>query len=498
MKKLLLAAALTLLLAPPLAAATQPAKKPVATKSTAKPAAKPKTAKPAAKPVAAPEPEPEPLPDTPEVQAMRSAFQFAFPVYEMMRTRANAVKAAEAAGTTIVNNFIARTTLADASTREVTTPNNDTLYASAWLDLSGGPVVLTMPALPKRYHSAALMDLFTDNTSVLGTRADGGKGGNVLIAGPAWRGQGPEGVPIVRAGTNDTWLLVRVVVHGPDDLVNAADAIKQFELKPGAGDTAISSPKEVPVARPDARLFLAVVNEALGRGPLPPADAQRMLRYADWGIVPGEVDAFDKLPPEKQELWTKAMPALRAELRAGLAAVPPVDGWSYSPANAGAFGDDDASRASTALGGLAALPRQEAMYMTARTDKAGEPLDGAKAAYYVRLPGKLPVGGFWSLTAYQREPDGRLYFYDTPTKRYALTDRTKFLHYDRDGSVEVFLQPEKPFGERAVNWLPIPKGPFVLVFRAYLPGEPLTSGKLKLPPVETAEPIPATEPKEPM
>lgn len=494
MNKLLLATALSLALAPPLAAATQPAKKPAATKA----AAKPKPARPAAKPVAAPEPEPEPLPDTPEVQALRGAFQFAFPVYEMMRTRANAVKAAEAAGTTIVNNLLPRTTLADAASREVTTPNNDTLYASAWLDLSGGPVVLTMPALPKRYHSAALMNLFTDNSSVLGTRVGGGRGGNVLIVGPAWRGQGPEGVPIVRSGTNDAWLLIRVVVHGPDDLVNAADAIRQFELKPGAGDMAISAPTQAPTARPDARRFLAVVNEALGRGPLPPADAQRMLRFADWGIVPGEVDAFDKLPPEKQELWAKALPALRAELRTGLGAVPPVNGWSYSAANAGAYGDDDATRAAIALGGLAALPRQEAMYMTAHVDKAGEPLDGAKSAYYLRLPGNLPVGGFWSLTVYQREPDGRLFFYDTPTKRYALTDRTKFLHFDRDGSVEVFLQPEKPFGERAVNWLPIPKGPFVLVFRTYLPGEPLTSGKLQLPAVETAEPIPTTEPKEPL
>lgn len=494
MNKLLLAAALTLLLSPPLAAATQPAKKPAATKS----AAKPKAARPAAKPVEAPEPEPEPLPDTPEVQALRGAFQFSFPVYEMMRTRAGAVKAAEAAGTTVVNNLVARTTLADAGSREVTTPNNDTLYASSWLDLSGGPVMLSMPALPKRYHSAALMDLFTDNTSVLGTRNGGGRGGNVLIAGPAWRGQTPEGVPVIRSGTNDAWLLIRVLVNGPDDLVNAADAIKQFELKPGAGDVAVVPPAQVPVARPNAQRFLAVVNEALGRGPLPPADAQRMLRFADWGIVPGEVDAFDKLPPERQELWTKAMPTLRAELRAGLAAVPPVDGWSYSAANAGAFGDDDATRAATALGGLAALPRQEAMYMTARVDKAGEPLDGAKSAYYLRLPGKMPIGGFWSLTVYQREPDGRLFFYDTPTRRYALTDRTKFLHFDRDGSVEVFLQTEKPFGERAVNWLPIPKGPFVLVFRAYLPGEPLTSGALKLPPVETAEPIPTTEPKEPM
>jgi len=229
---------------------------------------------------------------------------------------------------------------------------------------------------------------------------------------------------------------------------------------------------------------------------MPANDAARMAKYADVGIVPGDKDAFDKLTPVQQAMWNRALPQLRAELRTGLAAGEPVNGWTISAANAGQFGDDDTTRAKIALGGLAALPRQEAAYFRTNVDKDGAQLAGKGTGYYLRLPANMPIGAFWSLTVYQQEKDGRLFFYDTPSKRYAITDRTKFLHVDRNGSVELFLQSAKPFGERAVNWLPIPPGPFVLVFRAYLPRGSIVDGSFALPGVEKVEPISTTEPKE--
>ena len=488
MRNILTAAALALLVAVPgVAATTKPAAKAPAKAATAKAAPKPVVAK--------PEPVVVPLEESAELAQLRGAFQFGFPVYEMMRTRANYMAVAAKAGVPGVNHFMPRVTLADASAREVTTPNNDTLYSSAWLDLAGGPVTLTMPALPRRYHSAALMDLFTDNTSVLGTRM-GGVGGNVLLVGPDWQGRAPEGIPVVRSATNDAWMLVRVVVDGQDDVINAADAIKQFSLKPEIALKDLQPVTAVPKLVPDARTFLAVVNEALGRGSMPANDAARMAKYADVGIVPGDKDAFDKLTPVQQAMWNRALPQLRAELRTGLAAGEPVNGWTISAANAGQFGDDDTTRAKIALGGLAALPRQEAAYFRTNVDKDGAQLAGKGTGYYLRLPANMPIGAFWSLTVYQQEKDGRLFFYDTPSKRYAITDRTKFLHVDRNGSVELFLQSAKPFGERAVNWLPIPPGPFVLVFRAYLPRGSIVDGSFALPGVEKVEPISTTEPKE--
>ncbi len=81
--------------------------------------------------------------------------------------------------------------LADHASRAVTTPNNDTLYSTAFLDLTQGPVTLTVPATGARYWSAAVMDMFTNNNAVLGLRTVGGEGGPSPWSGRASRPRAP-------------------------------------------------------------------------------------------------------------------------------------------------------------------------------------------------------------------------------------------------------------------------------------------------------------------
>jgi hypothetical protein len=466
----LILAGLLLATSPAAGAIAKPAAK---AKLATKPAAKP--AKPATKPAA----KPAALPDTPEIAELRQGFRFAFPIYEMMRTRSGQLERARAAGLVNAVNFILpRTKLADASSHEVTTPNNDTLYGSAWLDLAGGPVVLTVPALGGRYNSAALMSLTTDNTAIVGTRT-GGQGGRFAIVGPGFAGKAPADAQLIRSATNDAWLLVRVVVNGPADVESATKALGGFRLEAVDGQAAPVPTMAAP-PNPDAATFLAVVNQALVRSAAAPDLAARAARFAGLGI--GAAPS-----PETESLWKQNLPALRAELKPGLAAAGDVvNGWSYPKANIGDYGNDDDLRSYVAVGGLAALPRIEAMYLTARTDKDGATLDGSKA-YTVRLPYKMPIGAFWSLTMYQQEPDGSLFFVPNSLNRFAAGDRSPQLRNNRDGSFDIFLQAKQPEGERAANWLPAPKGKFVLVFRAYLPRAEMLDGSFRLPPVETSD-----------
>ena len=458
-------------------AAPKPALK-AAAKTAGKPA--PKTAaKPVINPVVA-VPKIVPLPETEEAAQLRRAFDFAFPIYEIMRTRSTQLGRARAFGLpNAVNFLLPKLTLAGAADRDVTTPNNDTLYGSVWLDLSAGPVVVEMPALPGRYNSAALMSLQTDNTSIIGTRT-GSLGGRYAYVPPGYTGVVPAGAEVVRSDTTDAWLLIRVLVNGPDDIEAATKAIDGYKLTVPEGERAalLDAPP-----RPDAKTFLAVVNEALARSAANTDLAGKAAGFAALGIgAPASDDAL--------ALWKQYLPALNAELKGGLAAAGDiVDGWSYPGIGIGDYGDDDVLRARVALGGLAALPRIEAMYLTARTDKDGGGLDGSKA-YTVTLPPRLPVGAFWSLTMYQQEADGRLFFVPNPLDRYAVGDRSPQLRSNRDGSYEIFVQANKPSGERAVNWLPAPKGKFVLVFRGYLPRAPFLDGSFRLPPVVASETIP--------
>ena len=461
--------------------AAAPTRAPAKKAAPAKPVAKPAPAKPAAKPAAPANVIPAPLPDTPEIQALRRAFRFGFAPNEMLRTRQAQVARMSAAGMgTGINAIVPRLTLADATTREVTTPNNDTLYGSAWLDLSQGPVFFSIPAL-KRYHSAALMSITSDVIAVLGTRTVGATGGRYAIVGPNWRGDLPAGVEMVRSQSNDAWLLVRVVVNGEEDLAAAADGLTRYTLSAVAGDTPLDL--KVP-AKPNGKAFLATVNAAIERS----GDtllANRAAQFADQGLG----KSWETLAPEQQKLWNDSLPALIHELRGGLTAGDGVGGWVYPPFNMALYGEDDDLRARVALGGLAALPRIEAIYVSATKDGEGRPLNGAKS-WRVKMPGNLPVGAFWSLTMYEQVPDGRLFFVPNDLNRFAVGDRSQHLRPERDGSIELFVQHGKPSGERVVNWLPAPKGKFVLMFRAYLPGAPLLDGSVRLPPVTEGEMIP--------
>ncbi|WP_299014867.1 DUF1254 domain-containing protein, partial [uncultured Caulobacter sp.] len=101
-----------------------------------------------------------------DAMAARDAYLYALPLIEMATTRARLLKAPGAA----INKLDHARTLADHTSRRVTTPNNDTLYSYAFLDLTKGPATLTVPPMGQRYYSAAVMDMFTNNNVVLGTR----------------------------------------------------------------------------------------------------------------------------------------------------------------------------------------------------------------------------------------------------------------------------------------------------------------------------------------
>lgn len=431
---------------------------------------------------------PDAAPAPTGIAEIRAAYTFALPVYEMMRTRYLQVSKAESFGAPGVNRLYARTVLSDAQTRDVTTPNNDTLYSSAWLDLAGGPVILDAPAIAGRYNSAALMDLFTNNVAIVGTRS-GSKGGRYLIAGPGWNGTVPPGLTLLRSPTNDAWLLVRVLVNGPDDLATATGLLRGFSLEVPPDHAKPVPVTAVPATNPNPTNFLAVVNEGLGRNPLP----DRARAFAAVGIMPltpANAATAPTLPSAIAARWSADLPKLHAEIKAGFAeAGTTVDGWDYPDPGIGHYGDsNDGARARIALGGLGALPATEAIYLTAGVDKDGAPLTGTKA-YTVHVPGHLPVGAFWSLTMYQQDAGGRLFFVDTPSKRFAIGDRSD-LHPERDGGYDIFVQPNAPSGERMVNWLPSPHGPFRLIFRAYLPAPAFVDGSFHLPPVTATEVIP--------
>ncbi len=416
---------------------------------------------------------------------IRRAFLYGYGIYEFART---ALGAGVRQGYR-PNTLLRRRTLSDHTHRMVTAPNNDTLYASAFLELSAGPVEVTAPDAPDRYHSIAFMNAFTDNFAYLGTRATGGRAGRWWVAGPDWRGRAPAGVGVIRSDTNDVWMLGRTLVAGPEDLAaaNAAQDGINLIIPPERGPARDIVAR--PALEPTGALFLDTVNEMLGRSSRQTGHARRARGFRRVGIHAGVAGAYAALPRAGQVLWDEQIPALLTELRANADnGSRIVNGWRLPPPGVGDFGENDLLRSTIALWGLAALSIEEATYFRCAQDGAGNRLDGNRAYRFTIPASGVPVDAFWSLSMYEETPDGRFFFVDNPIRRYAVGDRTPGLVHNGDGSLTFLLQADQPTGPLATNWLPAPRGPFMTSFRAYLPQADMRAGRWTPPPLVPAQP----------
>ncbi len=413
---------------------------------------------------------------TAPADSLQAAFFYGFTLYEFART-AQERSGAVAGRPGLLNQLSHRAQLADHTARQVTAPNNDTVYSSAFLELSGGPVEVVSPTSTDRYFSIAFMDAFTDNFAYIGTRATKGQGGVFWIVGPGWRGEAPGGgVTVIRSTTNDVWMLGRVVVDGPSEPSMAA--VRNFQSRIRVSASPGRTPRSFGVRASDVNdpaVFLGVVNDILTRSPGGQGHTARARRFAAQGIgapaSPEVLAAWRDYLPKGQQALREAF-----QYRSNI-----VDGWSYQEKGVGDFGTNDRLRASTALGGLAALGEEEAMYFHANFAPDGSRLTGAQKFLWRVPPGGVPAEAFWSLTMYQAEPDGRYFLVENPINRFAIGDRTPGLARDDDGSIPILIQRERPQGRFAANWLPAPAGPMRLALRAYLPKRELLERRWRVP-----------------
>lgn len=404
--------------------------------------------------------------------AAREAWLYGLPLIEMAAARAALLKG------TSPNTMSLGTALTTVDTQFVTTPNNDTLYARAWIDLGSGPVTVSLPATGTRYFSVALMDMYSNNFAVLGTRTTGSDGGVFTLVGP---GDGASGPMTVRSPTRWVWLLARTLVDGPADLA-AANAVQAAVTVRGPEGTVPRAEAGRGAPWPE---YFRSVQALLVENPPPATDLAALRNFAPLGLrVGGGFDA-SRFSPDQVAHIEAGVNDARTLLRSARAGR--IDGgWSYPKATLGNFGQDYLYRAQVAIGGLAALPPEEAMYLRAATPQ-GSPLFDGSVGHRLSFPaGTLPpVNSFWSLTMYEATPEGQFFFTRNAIDRYAIGDRTPGLVRGADGSLDVWMTRDDPGEGRRANWLPTPRTrPFSIILRAYLPKAELLTGAYRLPPLQ--------------
>lgn len=438
----------------------------------------------------------------------RRATIYLFPVYEMYRRRWRATVDESNPLRQRLNRFRHLETPAGDDGRPATTPDADTLYSIAWLDLSLEPLFLTVPPVGDLYYSYAFLDLFTDNFAVVSHRLQGGRPPTQMIVGPAWKGDASSEVALIRSPTNPVWLIGRIVVDAPDELDRARilQARVLLETPDMSNERRILETGELmrfrtqappdpvadwPAANTSEPFDLFDVGmRALAESPLPERDKPILEALAPLKLKPGR--KFDRRAFGAAEL--RAIQSGTEQGHADIRAAAgrrgrTIDGWTYGERHLGNFGDDHLYRAATALTGLGSLMPGEAIHVTCNADGGGRPLNGANR-YEITFPaGALPpVNAFWSLSAYGVTAEGRALFVDSPLGRHAIGDRTPDLARGADGSLTLYIQRDRPDGGRMANWLPAPAGPMRLVLRAYQPAEAMVEGLYRLPAVQRNSP----------
>ena len=438
-----------------------------------------------------------PTPD--EARAVATeAFVFGFPLVLMDASRRVLTRRARAGGRPLgVNRLDHVRQFPDASFTDVVSPNADTLYSMAWLDLSEGAVVLDVPDSGGRYHLLPMLSAWTDVFASPGTRTTGGRGATYAIVGPG--GAGGElrpGMRELHAPTSLVWLVGRTRADGQEDyeaVHGFQDGLRLSPLlaEPGGdgpgGDTPAADPSDEPevdlatppldqVAAMGGAAFFGRLAELMVANPPAPADAPALDRFARIGLRPGSFAPGPALAQAVDDGARAAYEGLR-----GFVSRPGelVGGWALHR-GLGTYGTDYAKRAAVALAGLGANLDEDAVYPRATTDGAGRPLTGDHRYRLHFDPGRLPPArAFWSLTMY----DDRQAFVDNPLGRYAVGDRDR-LAFGPDGSLDLFLQREAPGDEVVTNWLPAPGGSFNVILRIYWPASELLSGAWVPPPIE--------------
>ena len=351
----------------------------------------------------------------------------------------------------------------------------------------------------QRLKLRQLIDAYTHNFAYIGSRATGNDAGYFMVAGPDWKGAKPEGIKdVIRSETNLVVAIYRTQLFNPEDLENVKKIQDHYMVETLSDFLETAPPpkpqtnfiKPIELKGPDTPLeFFNVLNFVLEFCPTVPSETELMARFAKIGVGPGK--NFDPASFSPEEL---------AAIKDGIA-----EGWeSYETfkrehVDTGNIGSGEVFgtrahldnnylyRMAAAVMGIWGNSKKEAMYPGYMVDAKGKKLDATDKRYTLTFgPGQLPpVHAFWSVTMYELPA---IMLTPNPINRYLINSpMLDSLKRDDDGGITLYIQHDSPGKALESNWLPAPKGPFMVAMRLYWPKDEALNGTWHQPPIKVNE-----------
>lgn len=425
-----------------------------------------------------------------------NAYTYFYPLLSMDITRKQFtnIEPGKEFGKGPMNMFINIPEYPPADFKGVVRSNFDTLYSSAWLDLTQEPQVVSAPDTNGRFYLLPMLDMWSDVFASPGWRTTGTQAGNFLVTPPGWTGRVPEGFTQLPAPTPYIWIIGRTKTDGAADYAAVHKIQAGYKVTPLSqwGKTVtlptvkidpsvdMKTPPKIQVDTMSAAKYFTYAAELLKVNPPHMTDQPIIAQMKEIGIEVGKSFDFDKLDPTVQ----KALETVPSDAQALMQWKVPtlarvVNHWSMNTDTMGVYGNYYLKRAIVAQVGLGANLPEDAIYPLNLGDSEGMPLDGAnKYVLHFEKGTTPPVNAFWSITLYDNEG----FQVGNKLNRFAISSYMPFKLND-DGSLDLYFQNESPGKDLEANWLPAPKGPFNLCMRLYGPKSDALTGKWNPPAV---------------
>lgn len=354
------------------------------------------------------------------------------------------------------------------------TPNSDTLYSNAWLNLSHGPVLIDIPEVPLKYFTLQFLDMHA-NASNIGTRTFGNKAGKYLVADARWQGEVPQGAALFRVATPFAWILMRVFAQREDEVMLARAIQDRVTITPLA--PAPESADFPPLDELHAVDFFRALDHVLRTNGVPDQEDALIYRFRAIGIAGMEPFNHTGLDPATQAGLEAGYADAMQIIAASRAQLGLATGTGWTKVDKARYGFNYLSRAVTNYVGLGANVEEENYSFNTFVDAEGIALDGGRASYSLEIA-PPPVDAFWSLTLYDAN---NFELFPNALNRYLISERHLPALARGQDSWTITISHAEP--KQSAQWLPAPDRPFYLVFRAYLPRPEMISSGWRPQPV---------------
>jgi hypothetical protein len=383
------------------------------------------------------------------------------------------------------------------------TPNPDVIYLMPFFNTQDvGPVVLEIPPAGDGVFNGSVMNYWQSAIEDVGPGGvDKGNGGKYLILPPGYdTNRVPADYIAMASDTFRGYALLRSVLKSGGDAdvaqaVRYAKRIKVYPLSQAENPPATTFLDAVDVVFdstiPYDLRFFESLNEMVQAEPWLERDRAMIDPLKTIGIERGKPFAPDG---KTQQILGDAIQEARAWLDARYDTLPSFyegEHWFFPTTEEMARSVKSFWRAADSypidargtaymLAFFSAKHIGESQYylLTGR-DNDGRPLDG-KSSYRLRVPAKVPVTQYWSVTVYDR--DTHAFIRNAP--RLGRSSQTPELAKNPDGSVDIFFGPDAP-EKHEPNWVPTDAhGRFEVLARFYGPEKALFDKSWKLPDVD--------------